>query len=204
MLFFRIRHFRFQFLFPAHFRMILFIIQHAPSTRIVEMDTPCSEERIVAAIEAEKLTNVVLVSGDWHVYSVMDVLQDFEDPTSEVVVTEFGGVRVSDVGPWVPVMKGNLFNNTHVRYIEDDDLRGRVNVHGFTTCHITSNNIITELRSLDNVKAISAFAVRHGVAGATLCTALSKYQFMLEVYALKPTTTTLCQVRRQGILRGDT
>jgi alkaline phosphatase D len=124
-------------------------------------------------IAQQELTNVVFVSGDWHVYGVMDVLRDFDDPVSSVVATEFGGVSISGVGPWAPVMKANMPNNTHVRYIEGDDLRGGVNVHGYTTCQVTAEEITTELRALDNVKledsnisTIATFVVTNGVPGA--------------------------------------
>ncbi len=132
-----------------------------------------ARQRIVDAIAHHRPSNPVVISGDWHVNAVSDVLLDVDDPNSEVVATELSGTSISSVGPWAPIMTANLGTNPHVRYVDGDDLRNGRDVHGYVRCSLTSDAWTSDFRVLETVKepnraitTAASFVVEDGKPGA--------------------------------------
>lgn len=115
---------------------------------------PVARQRIIDRIHSldNNQGSTVMLSGDWHVFGALQVLKDFDDPDSDIVAAEFGGTSITGVGAWAPIMKANLGLNPHVVYVEGDDLRNGINIHGYAICNVTKDKWTTTFKALDNVK----------------------------------------------------
>ena len=69
---------------------------------------PAGRQRILSQIAEQQIENVVVIGGDIHSFWVADLKQDFGDPNSPTVATEFVGTSVTSEGralrrlQWVP------------------------------------------------------------------------------------------------------
>jgi alkaline phosphatase D len=138
---------------------------------------PVQRQRILDFIEEKSISNFVVVSGDWHVNGAMDIKQNFQQPDSATLGAEFGGVSISSIGPWAPIMQADMDKpgNEHVHYVEGDNLRAGKDVHGYVICHVNPDEWRTEFRVVDSVRkwddgqisTDATFEVYDGVPGTT-------------------------------------
>jgi alkaline phosphatase D len=127
---------------------------------------PASRDRLLAHVEASRVSNPVVISGDFHSFFVNDLKRDFDDPGSPTVATEFVGTSISSVGPpysqfmkWVP-------DNPHVHFF---DSRPR----GYAFVELTPARMTTHLRALSDVRdpratvsTLRSYVVESGRPGA--------------------------------------
>ena len=86
---------------------------------------PAGRQRILSQIAEQKIENVVVIGGDIHSFWVTDLKQDFGDPNSPTVATEFVGTSVTSEGVPYEVFNGFLPENPHIRFFENRE-RGYV------------------------------------------------------------------------------
>lgn len=127
---------------------------------------PAARRRILDAIAKDRPSNPIVLSGDWHSHWVNDILADFDDPSSEVLASEFVGTSLSSGIGWDAAVRQGLPVNPHVKLYNGD-------YRGYVECEVTPRRWESTLRIvLDPADATSpaytlaAFEVRDGVAGA--------------------------------------
>ncbi|MEU4694091.1 alkaline phosphatase D family protein [Actinoplanes sp. NPDC023714] len=87
---------------------------------------PAARNRITRAWTGHRVSNPVVLTGDWHSTFVNDIHADFDRPGSPVVATEFVGTSISSNGdgtPYGPYYGPMIEYNPHIRFF-DGDRRG--------------------------------------------------------------------------------
>ncbi|WP_435220638.1 alkaline phosphatase D family protein [Streptomyces sp. Tue6028] len=122
--------------------------------------------RILDFIAGNRPSNPVVLSGDWHTHWVNDLKTDFDDPSSEVIATEFVGTSISSGAGWDADVRTGLPANPHVRFYNGT-------YRGYVICDVTPDRWRSDLRIVLNAGdgaspafTIAAFEVRDGIAGA--------------------------------------
>jgi alkaline phosphatase D len=127
---------------------------------------PASRDRLLAHVEASRVSNPVVISGDFHSFWVNDLKRDFDDPRSPTVATEFVGTSVTSIGPSYSEFMAWMPDNPHVRFF---DSRPR----GYALVELTPDHMTTRLRALSDVRdpratvsTLRSYVVESGRAGA--------------------------------------
>ena len=125
-----------------------------------------ARRRLLDGLAASGASNPVVLGGDLHSFWVTDLKQDFSDPRSRTVATEF--VATSLTSDPVPerYLEGALAANPHVRYA--------TGLHrGYLRLDATTQRLAVELRKVDSVKdpesgctTLASFVVEDGRIGA--------------------------------------
>lgn len=79
---------------------------------------PATRDRMIAAMQATRLSNPVLLGGDIHSYWATELKANPLDPASRSVATEFVGTSITYDGPPYEVFADMLPENPHVKYFE--------------------------------------------------------------------------------------
>jgi alkaline phosphatase D len=129
---------------------------------------PASRTRLLRHVEASRVANPVVLSGDLHSFWVNDLKRDFDDPRSPTVATEFVGTSISSPGPSYSQFMGWMPDNPHVRYFES---RHR----GYVSVELTPERMTTHCRTVSDVRdpratvsTLRSFVVESGRPGAVL------------------------------------
>jgi alkaline phosphatase D len=130
---------------------------------------PAARQRIIDHIIEARVRNPVVITGDWHSTFVNDIKEDFEDPNSDTVATEFVGTSISSnddqivYGPYYGPM---VAWNPHIKFFDGDR-------RGYVRCRVDHEKWLTDLRMVTTVSrpdapvyTLASFVVEDGVPGA--------------------------------------
>ena len=124
--------------------------------------------RLLGFLAESRVRNPVVLTGDIHSHWVNDLLEDFDDPASRVVATEFVGTSISsggDGGPNREYAEGVMRDNPFVKLHNAQ--------RGYVTCDLTPRLFTARYRVLDSVTrrgvplgTLAEFVVEDGRPGA--------------------------------------
>jgi alkaline phosphatase D len=127
---------------------------------------PASRARLLRHVEASRVANPVVITGDLHAFAVNDLKRDFDDPSSTTVATELVGTSVASLPAPYTQYARLLPENPHVRYFES---RGR----GYVSVELTPERMTARLRTVSDardpgaaVSTFRTFVVESGRPGA--------------------------------------
>lgn len=129
---------------------------------------PLARNRIINHIASQRITNPIVITGDWHSTFVNDLKLDFKDPNSPTVATEFVVTAISTggdnngyddyYGPMIP-------ENPHIKFF-DGDRRGYFRVNLNRDRWQTDLRIVTTVSQPDApVYTLASFVVENGRPG---------------------------------------
>jgi alkaline phosphatase D len=123
-------------------------------------------ERLFTFIKERQPSNPIVLSGDWHSSWVNDLKEDFNNPKSATLATEFVGPSISSGCGWKDKVEAALSVNPHVKFFNGD-------YHGYVRCNVTHKSWQSDYRvvsSPSNPDAVAvtlaSFVVKNGKAGA--------------------------------------
>jgi|GEM_PF-94702 len=116
---------------------------------------PAARQRILDHLVRERVTNPIVLGGDWHTAWCNDLLADFDDPGSATVATEFVGTSISSGAGWDADVRAGLAANPHVKFYNGS-------YRGWTMCHVTPQAWTTTYRVVTHPSQATATA--HTVA----------------------------------------
>jgi alkaline phosphatase D len=123
---------------------------------------PATRDRLLGAIEASKLSNPVIFSGDIHSFWANEVKKNPFDPETKSIATEFVGSSVTANGPPFELFQRALTENPHVRYFESRN-RGYVSVTLTPKALSARYMAISDRRDLNaSVSLLKSFVVESG------------------------------------------
>jgi len=114
--------------------------------------------------------NPVVIGGDVHAFNVAQLKEDFDDPASPVVASEFVGTSVTSHGPAQERLAALLPDNPHMLYMNS--------LHrGYVRAEITPRLWRSDLRGMASVRereasctTVASFVVEDGRAGPVRAT----------------------------------
>jgi len=122
---------------------------------------PAARERILAAFAEGRISNPLVLAGDWHSTWVNDLARD-----GRLVGTEFAGTSISSGCGWDATVRIGLPANPQVRFYEGA-------YRGYLLCTISEKEWRTDMRivldardSASPAYTLAAFAVADGTPGA--------------------------------------
>ena len=133
--------------------------------------------RLLGAVEAAGVRNVVVLTGDTHVSWVADLKTDFADPASPVVAAEFVGPSITSGSPFElfssqelsGIVRAGLSDpsNAHLKFFDGM-------AHGYVRCTVTPAQWQSDYWAVDTVLApdskekrkLASFVVEDGSPGA--------------------------------------
>lgn len=126
--------------------------------------------RLFDVIRKNNLTNVVVLTGDSHQNWVNDLKDDFDNPASATLATEFGGTSISSGGNGLDLSrhgKTAMAENPHIRFVNSQ--------RGYVRCKVTPTKWQTDFRVVPfidkpgaPISTRASFVVEHGKPGAVL------------------------------------
>ncbi|WP_069187890.1 alkaline phosphatase D family protein [Sporosarcina globispora] len=123
-------------------------------------------DRLFELIKKRQLSNLIVLGGDWHSSWVNDLKEDFNNPKSKTLATEFVGTSISSGCGWKDQVKAALSVNPHVKFF-DGEYRGYVR---FRVTHKSWQSDYRVVSSTGNPEAaastIASFEVKNGKPGA--------------------------------------
>jgi alkaline phosphatase D len=129
---------------------------------------PAARARIVQHLHSRRISNPVVITGDWHSTFANDVKLDFDDPRSPTVAAEFVTPSVSSNGDdevYGPYYGPMIPFNPHIRFF-DGDRRGSM------TARVRRDELVVDWRIADRVgtpdapvRTLKRFAVEAGRPG---------------------------------------
>jgi alkaline phosphatase D len=128
---------------------------------------PAERERVLAALDAARPRNPVILGGDVHANWVCDVKRAFEDPRSPVIATEFCGTSITSPSGWNAARVARVAaDNPHVRFADSER-------RGYLLADLGGERLRARLRVVDDVRktapaisTLAEFEVADGRAGA--------------------------------------
>ena len=90
-------------------------------------------DHLLNFIKEQRPSNRIVLSGDWHSSWVNDLKEDFNNPDSKTLATEFVGTSISSGCGWRDDVEAALTANPHVKFF-NGDYRGYVRC----SCHTKS------------------------------------------------------------------
>ena len=130
---------------------------------------PAARQRIIDHLQAARVRNPMLITGDWHSTFVNDIKDDFSDPGSATVATEFVGTSISTNGDFPvygPYYGPMIDANPHIKFFDGDR-------RGYVRCRLDRRQWRTDLRMVTTVSrsdapvyTFASFEVEDGTPGA--------------------------------------
>jgi len=125
---------------------------------------PAARRRIADHLIAAKVSNPVVLGGDIHSYWVTDLKQDYRDPRSPTLASEFVATSISSAGvPQVIVDAG--LKLPHIKFAES-------RFRGYIRCTVTPTLWRSDLQTVDTIArpdaklaTLKSFAVEAGRPG---------------------------------------
>ena len=106
---------------------------------------PASRDRLLAHLEASRVSNPVVISGDVHSFWINDLKKSFDDSGLPTVATELVGTSISAIGPSYSEFMRWMPDNPHVRFFESRQ-------RGYVLVELTPERLTADLRVLSNVQ----------------------------------------------------
>ncbi|WP_261134470.1 alkaline phosphatase D family protein [Bacillus sp. Marseille-Q3570] len=117
-------------------------------------------------IKEKNPSNPIVVSGDWHSSWVNDLKEDFNNPKSATLGTEFVGTSISSGCGWKGNIEDALSVNPHVKFF-DGDYRGYVRFKVTHESWQSDYRVVSSANDPDAVAVtLGSFVVNNGKAGA--------------------------------------
>ncbi|WP_338787244.1 alkaline phosphatase D family protein [Metabacillus sp. FJAT-53654] len=117
-------------------------------------------------IKERRTSNPIVLSGDWHSSWVNDLKEDFNNPKSKTIATEFVGTSISSGCGWKNQVEAALTANPHVKFFNGD-------YRGYVRCLVTPQAwqsdycIVTSADNPDaSISTLASFVVKNGKPGA--------------------------------------
>ena len=130
---------------------------------------PAARQRIIDHLQKARVRNPMLITGDWHSTFVNDIKDDFSDPGSATVATEFVGTSISSNGDFPvygPYYGPMIDANPHIKFFDGDR-------RGYVRCRLDRSQWRTDLRMVTTVSrsdapvyTFASFEVEDGTPGA--------------------------------------
>lgn len=100
-----------------------------------------SRNRLFSTIMENDIKNVVVLTGDSHKNWVNDLKEDFLDPESKTIATEFGGTSLTSGGNGTAHYGQNVMTeNPHIKYTS--------NRRGYVRCTLTPDKMKADFRTI--------------------------------------------------------
>ena len=77
---------------------------------------PAGRQRLLNAVAASPVKDTLVLGGDVHSFWAADLKQDFAEPKSRTVATEFVGGSITSQGPTNERVQQGLAKNPHIRF----------------------------------------------------------------------------------------
>lgn len=131
---------------------------------------PAARDRILGFIADRKIKNAIVLSGDIHSSWQANLKQDFTNPASATIATEFVGTSISSDFPlsYIPLVEATLPANPHINYFDGFH-------RGYLQHHVTHGTWRAEYYGVQDVADagsavdfLAAFAVENGVPGGVM------------------------------------
>ena len=106
---------------------------------------PAARERLLNAFQSKKVANPVVIGGDVHCFNVSQLKQNFDDPASPVIASEFVGTSITSQAWPQERMDRYLPDNPHI-------LLGESRYRGYTRVQVTPQRWTADLRIMDTVQ----------------------------------------------------
>ena len=104
-----------------------------------------ARNRLLGVVAERKVPGVVVLGGDVHSNYVADLKPDYDDPTSPVVASEFGGTSITSLSlPQDRIDAARAFN-PHIRYARGDQ-------RGYVRFSLDARQLQAQLRVLDDAR----------------------------------------------------
>jgi len=130
---------------------------------------PVARQRLVDHLVDAEIRNPIVITGDWHSTFVNDIKQDFSDPESATVATEFVGTSISTNDDWIvygPYYGPMIKANPHIKFFDGDR-------RGYVRCSFGRQQMVVRHRMVRTVGrrhaeqyTFSSFVVEDGTPGA--------------------------------------
>ncbi len=128
---------------------------------------PKERRRLLDFLVEHRISNPVVLSGDWHCSLVQDVGRDPTEPQSEKVVTEFAGTSLSSYCARTDPILDNLSLNPQVKFFDGQH-------RGYVRCQVDSEQWQTDYRFVSTafdphgatIYTGASFVVESGRVGA--------------------------------------
>ena len=131
---------------------------------------PVSRDRIVRRLAEAATPNPIFIGGDVHAYYVTDIKEDWSNPQSRTLASEFVGTSITSGGASMKEITPLLSVNPHVRHVETSE-------RGYVMCTITPDLWRVDHRSMPDAEVVNpdaklrtarSFVVENGRPGAEL------------------------------------
>ena len=123
-------------------------------------------DHLLNFIKEQRPFNPIVLSGDWHSSWVNDLKEDFNNPDSKTLATEFVGTSISSGCGWRDDVEAALTANPHVKFFNGD-------YRGYVRCHVTPKAWTSEYRIVSatgdpdaELSTLTSFTVQEGIPGA--------------------------------------
>jgi alkaline phosphatase D len=128
---------------------------------------PLARERLFNFLEAARISNPIVLTGDIHSSFVADLKRDFLNSNSRTFATEFVGTSISSIFPDVAIgfAQAAMSDNPHLKYFDASH-------RGYTLVQVSRNTVKTDFRIINTrvlnteVRTASSWVVLDGQPGA--------------------------------------
>ncbi|PSP33788.1 MAG: alkaline phosphatase [Cyanobacteria bacterium QS_8_48_54] len=129
-----------------------------------------NRQRILDFLAQRQPSNPVVITGDWHSSWVNDLKQNFDNPNSPTVGTEFVCSGISSGISWDEEVERALSENPHVKFFDGK-------FRGYVRCELTQQQWRSDIRVVENssqsgvpaanlpVRTLASFVVENGQPG---------------------------------------
>ncbi|WP_315787658.1 alkaline phosphatase D family protein [Fischerella sp. JS2] len=129
---------------------------------------PIARNRILSQIATQKISNPVVITGDWHSTFVNDLKLDFKNPNSPTIATEFVTPSLTSNGDAIvygPYYGPMIPENPHIKFFDGDR-------RGYFRVNLNHERWQTDLRVVETVSradapvyTLASFIVENGRPG---------------------------------------
>jgi alkaline phosphatase D len=110
---------------------------------------PAARRTLLADVQAQRLSNPVVIGGDVHLHAVADLKSDFDDPRAPVVASEFCGSSITSQARPQKELDAVLAENPHFKF---GDARHR----GYVRVTVSQKELHADLRAMASVRTPDA------------------------------------------------
>ena len=110
---------------------------------------PAARKRLLDFVDSKKISNPVVIGGDVHSFNVSQLKQDFDDPDSPIVASEFVGTSITSQAWPQERLARYMPDNPHI-LLADSRYRG------YTRVEVTRSRWRADLRIMETVQRADA------------------------------------------------